>query len=60
MMNYKVQAGDWICFQSMGRPIYGLVLYVNPGKIASTLGDTVVTTAGECYESSILEIRRPG
>lgn len=57
-MNYKVEAGDWICFQHGGVPVYGLVLYVLSGKIASALGDLVLTTAGDCYESSILEIRR--
>lgn len=53
----KAEANDWVCFQQLGSPTYGLVLYRL--RDDSTLGDLIVTTNGETRDSQILEIRSP-
>lgn len=53
-----VQVGDWVCYQQLSYPTYALVLYVL--EVNSSLGRKIVTTAGECHEPDILEVRRFG
>lgn len=52
-----VHVGDWVCFTLCQQPVYAKVEYILSLN-CSPLGDKLVTTAGEVYEDSILEVRR--
>jgi hypothetical protein len=56
-MEESVEVGDWVSFLQLGVPVIGQVLYIHV-KGGYKSYKSLVTTAGECLASSVLEIRK--